>query len=120
MILGYEADPDTAAVPVVVTYVLWWTVYNAVSLAASGQTIGKAINGVRVVRADGPPLGGRRALYRTLAFPLSFLSFGIGVLIGLFRVARRELHDLIAGSAVVDDWDAETTKLRTDGIVDAP
>jgi uncharacterized RDD family membrane protein YckC len=114
IVVGYEPDPDTVAVPVVISYALWWMLYNAASLAASGQTIGKAVAGVRVVRADGEPLGGRRALVRTLAFPLSFLSFGIGFLIGLFRVDRRELHDLIAGSAVIYDWDAETTKLRSD------
>jgi uncharacterized RDD family membrane protein YckC/predicted RNA-binding Zn ribbon-like protein len=114
IVVGYEPDPDAVAIPVVISYALWWTLYNSASLAASGQTIGKAIAGVRVVRADGEPLGGRRALVRTLAFPLSFLSFGIGFLIGLFRVDRRELHDLIAGSAVIYDWDAETTRLRSD------
>ena len=41
-----------------------------------------------------------------LAFPLSFLLFGLGFLLILVQRERRALHDLIAGTAVVYDWDA--------------
>ena len=65
-----------------------------------------------VVEANGDVLSGRSAAVRTLAFPLSFLVFGIGLLLGLFRRDRRELHDLIGGTAVLYDWDATTAKRR--------
>jgi uncharacterized RDD family membrane protein YckC len=39
--------------------------------------------------------------------------FGLGFLIGLVRPDRRELHDLIAGTAVIYDWDARTAAIRS-------
>ncbi len=103
---------DEAGVAVVAAYALWWFLYTAGSLAATGRTIGKAILGVMVVRAGGARLDGRHAALRTLVFPLSFLLLGIGFLIGLVRRDRRELHDLIADTGVVYAWDADTAQLR--------
>ena len=113
VVVGYEFDPDDAGVAIAVGLGLWTFLYVAGSLAASGQTIGKAIVGVRVIGADGQRLTGRAAALRTLAFPLSFVLFGVGFLLGLVRADRRELHDLIAKSSVVYAWDAATTRLRT-------
>ena len=63
----------------------WSFVYFAVPLAASGRTFGSAIVGLQVVRADGSDLGPRHAVIRTLAFPLSFLLFGLGFLLILVQ-----------------------------------
>ena len=55
----------------------------------------------------------KRGLVRTLAFPLSFLLLGlgfVGILLGRDRCA---LHDVIAGTAVVYDWDAREARLRS-------
>ena len=41
---------------------------------------------------------------RTLAFPLSVLFFGIGLLMIVVQREHRSLHDLIAKSCVVYDW----------------
>jgi hypothetical protein len=49
---------------------------------------------------------------RTLAFPLSFLLFGLGFTGILFGQQRRALHDVIAGTAVVYAWDARAARLR--------
>ena len=105
-------DIEDSGLAMVIAFALWAFVYTAGSLAATGSTIGKAILGLRTVRADGSRLDGRRAALRTLMFPLSFLLFGIGLLIGLVRRDRRELHDLIADTAVVYAWDADTARLR--------
>ena len=71
-----------------------------------------ALFGVRVVRDDGFDVDGRRAIVRTLAFPLSFLVFGLGFLGILLGGRRRTLHDVIAGTAVVYSWDARAARLR--------
>jgi hypothetical protein len=49
---------------------------------------------------------------RTLAFPLSFLLFGLGFTGILFQRNRRALHDMIAGTAVVYAWHARAARLR--------
>ena len=107
---SYEVDDGGLAV--VVAYGLWAFLYTAGSLAATGRTIGKAILGVMVVRTDGTKVNARRAGLRTLMFPVSFLLFGTGFLVGLVRRDRRELHDLIADTGVVYAWDADTARLR--------
>ena len=85
--------------------VAWAVFYCAYPLAVGGRTLGMAVVGLRV-RADGSDLDTRRAVVRVLAFPLSFLLFGLGFLLILLKRDRRALHDLVAGTAVVYAWDA--------------
>jgi uncharacterized RDD family membrane protein YckC len=90
----------------------WAIFYCAYPVAASGRTFGMAITGLRVVRPDGTPVGGREALVRVLALPFSFLTLGIGFLMILLRRDRRALQDLIGRTAVVYGWDARAARLR--------
>lgn len=116
VVVGQEVVLDDTRWLVVASYLLWAFAYFSTSLAATGRTIGKALLGVMVVEPSGAKVSGRKAMLRTIAFPLSFLIFGIGLLIGLFRRDRRELHDLIAGTAVIYAWDATTARIRADAI----
>lgn len=100
-------------------YVGWAFLYFAGSWATTGRTFGMALLGVMVVRADGADLGFARAAARTVCFPLSFLFFGAGLVLGLFRRDRRELHDLLAGTSVIYAWDAEEAQLRATAVAAA-
>ncbi len=97
---------------VIIAFAVWAFIYFAYSWAASGRTAGMALFGVRVVRDDGTDASGRRAVVRTLAFPLSFLFLGLGFLGIVLGDRRRALHDVIAGTAVVYSWDARAARLR--------
>jgi uncharacterized RDD family membrane protein YckC len=88
----------------VLALAVWAFFYIFVGLLVTGRTIGKALTGVRVVRADGAAPSGRVVFIRTIALPLSLLLFGIGLLMVPVRRDHRALHDLIAGTAVVYDW----------------
>ncbi len=77
--------------------------YCAYPLAMSGRTLGMTLLGLRVFRDDGSTLDGKHAVVRVLAFPLSILTLGIGILLILLRRDRCALHDLIAETAVVYD-----------------
>ncbi len=92
--------------------ILWAIFYCAYPVAAGGRTFGMAVTGLRVVRPDGTPVGGRGALIRVLALPLSFLTLGVGFLLILLRRDGRALQDLIGGTAVVYGWDARAARLR--------
>lgn len=92
--------------------ILWAIFYCAYPVAAGGRTLGMAVAGLRVVRPDGTAVGGREALVRVLALPLSFLTLGIGFLLILLRRDGRALQDLIGGTAVVYGWDARAARLR--------
>jgi uncharacterized RDD family membrane protein YckC len=95
-----------------VAFIVWAFLYFAVPLAVLGRTPGKGLLGTKVQMVNGDPLRGRRAALRTLALPLSFLLFGFGLFLGLFRRDRRTLHDLIAGTDEVYAWDARGAHLR--------
>jgi uncharacterized RDD family membrane protein YckC len=97
---------------VIIAYAVWAFLYFAYSWAASGRTAGMAAVGVRVVRDDGTDVSGRRAVVRTLAFPLSFLFLGLGFAGIVLGDRRRALHDVIAGTAVIYSWDARAARLR--------
>ena len=97
---------------IVTAYVAWEFLYFGYSWAVSGRTLGMAVLGIRVVRADGAGAEPRRGVIRSLVFPLSFLLLGLGFLGILVQRERRALHDLIAGTAVVYAWDARAARLR--------
>jgi uncharacterized RDD family membrane protein YckC len=111
-VLGASFDLADSPLAASAAFLVWSFLYFAVPLAASGRTFGSAVLGLRVVRADGGDLDPRHAVIRTLAFPLSFLFFGLGFVPILVQRERRALHDLIAGTAVVYAWDARSARLR--------
>jgi len=109
---GEEFSMSDAPVVSAVALVLWIFVYCAYPLAVAGRTFGLAVAGLRVVRRDGEDLEAWRAVVRVLVFPLSFLVFCFGFLLILLNRQSRALHDLIAGTAVVYDWDARAARIR--------
>jgi uncharacterized RDD family membrane protein YckC len=67
-----------------------------------GATPGKMALGLRVVRADGGPLGHGRIMGRFFAEIISkYFTFGLGYLTCLADDEKRTLHDFIAGTRVV-------------------
>jgi uncharacterized RDD family membrane protein YckC len=110
----FGVDYEVADSPVVasVAFTVWAFCYFVVPLAASGRTLGSAILGLRVVRADGQELDLRHAVVRVFALGLTVALFGIGFLLILVQRERRGLQDLLAGTAVVYAWDARAARLR--------
>lgn len=112
LVTGHPFRLDRHQVAGAVVLVVWGFVYFAYQWSLGGKTIGSALLGVQVVQADGAPVPPRRAVVRTLVLPLSFLFLGLGLLGIVVQRERRALHDLIAGTAMVYDWDARAAHLR--------
>ena len=112
ILTNHSVSWNRTNIVVAVLYFGWLFLYFAYSWGASGRTLGMAALGVKVVSADGADATARQAVIRTLAFPLSFLFFGLGFLGIVVQRDRRALHDLIAGTAVVYSWDARSARLR--------
>lgn len=111
VVVGASVATDWTGLASIVVFAIWAFFYMYVSLVVAGRTPGKGIIGLRVVNSDGSPLAPRRALWRTLAFPLSALFAGLGFLLVLVQREHRALHDLIAGTAVVYDWGGRAAEL---------
>jgi uncharacterized RDD family membrane protein YckC len=74
--------------------VLVWFVVTVVMVALFGFTAGKALLGVRVVRLDGRPMVGLRAIPRTLLTAVILPA-------ALSDADGRGLHDKVSGTVVV-------------------
>lgn len=76
--------------------------YFAGSTACWGQTAGKRLLGLRVMRADGGPVGGGQAFFReTLGRLAAGFLLGLGYLWVLMDRQGQGWHDKLAGTVVV-------------------
>ena len=112
LVTSDQLDVEMTGILSVVAYAIWLFIYYTYPWAMSGKTVGMAVLGIRVVTAEGAPIGAKAAAKRTLALPLSFLTLGIGFLPILFGRERRAMHDYIAATAVVYAWDAQAARWR--------
>ncbi len=78
--------------------------YMLIGLQISGNSIGMALVGLRVLRVDGSAMRNRHALARVVVFPFSFLFFGLGLVPIALARSHRALHDKAAGTNVLYDW----------------
>jgi uncharacterized RDD family membrane protein YckC len=97
---------------VLVGELLWAAVYFGNSWVIFARSPGMTLLGLRIVASDGASLHRHQALVRLVAFPLGFLTLGVGFLGIIFGRTHQAIYDRIAKTAVVYDWDAEAAKLR--------
>jgi len=76
-------------------------VYEAYFVSRRGGTLGKLALGLRVVRADGSPVGTGLAVGRFFADWLSQLTLAIGYIMAAFDEEKRALHDRICETRVI-------------------
>ncbi|HVF29756.1 MAG TPA: RDD family protein [Pyrinomonadaceae bacterium] len=68
----------------------------------TGQTFGKIVTGLRIVRIDGTtPAIGAVAFRQTVGYFLTLASFGIGFFVSVFGSKGRALHDYLSGTVVI-------------------
>lgn len=66
-----------------------------------GQTPGKAIMGIRIIKADGTPLNDVEAILRYIGYHISGFFFGLGYLWAFWDPNRQTWHDKIVNTYVV-------------------
>ena len=72
----------------------FWTQWN-------GQTPGKRLMGIRVVKVDGSRISSTDALIRATGYFVNSLFFMLGWIWALFDEQKRGWHDMFAGTVVV-------------------
>lgn len=99
-----ELAPIWAATTVVLFLVNWFY-FVAFELAWNGQTPGKRVVGLRVVRAGGYPVNGFASMVRNLLRIIDLMPFayGFGITAAFADPMRRRIGDLAAGTLVVRD-----------------
>lgn len=108
----WSLDLSRESLVVIVAYFAWGGFYFGNGWMLRGKSPGMALLGLRIVRADGADLDVRHALIRLVAFPLGFLTLGLGFLGIIVGRTRQALYDRIADTAVVYGWDARAARIR--------
>lgn len=79
--------------------------YTFCEYSMNGATIGKRLVGIRVVSKDGENLTVGNAFLRNIAKLALGQFFVLGFFFAFLSQKNQTLHDLIAGSVVVNDWE---------------
>jgi uncharacterized RDD family membrane protein YckC len=84
-------------------FAMMWLYPVLFEVLRDGQTIGKKAMGLRVIHANGTPVGWLASSVRNLLRTVDALPFlyGFGLLAGLFDPHSRRLGDMVAGTLVV-------------------
>lgn len=105
----------TAAIAVLVFFLIYWGYFVIFETLWNGQTPGKRIMKLRVVREDGRPIRFFEAFVRNLLrIAIDFMpppSYAIGVASIIFSPRSKRLGDLVAGTVVVKERASEAPSL---------
>lgn len=78
--------------------------FAAMHASAKQATLGKMAVGIKVTDDDGQAISFWRGVGRYFATIVSSLILAIGYFMAGFTERKRALHDMIAGTLVVDEW----------------
>jgi uncharacterized RDD family membrane protein YckC len=105
-----------AAIAVLIIFVIVWGYFVLFETVWNGQTPGKRIMKLRVVREDGRPIRFYEAFVRNLLRLLVDLmppfSYAIGVVSIMFSPRSKRVGDLVAGTVVVKERATEAPSLE--------
>lgn len=87
--------------PILGGVITWWLYFSLFESSPWQATLGKRLVGLKVTDVNGVHLRFGRATARFFAKPLSGAILGIGFLLAAFTPNKQTLHDLIAGTLVL-------------------
>jgi uncharacterized RDD family membrane protein YckC len=117
------ADSIATAIAVVLSFVVLWGYYLVAEMLSNGQSPGKRLVGVRVVREGGRPVTFTASAIRNIIRLVDFLPlfYSIGVVVMFVDRRARRLGDLAAGTLVVRERAPVTLEsLSQSGYVELP
>lgn len=100
---SFQAAGTFFGLLVLVTFMLAWSYFVLLEWLWQGQTVGKRLYGLRVIRDDGAPAGFVAVLVRNLLRLVDFLPafYGLGLLTIIVTARSQRLGDIAAGTYVV-------------------
>lgn len=87
-----------------VTFVIWWLYYTLLESSSQRATVGKMALGIVVTDLQGKRISFGRANGRFWGKIVSVIIIYIGFLMVAFTEKKQGLHDIMAGTLVVNKW----------------
>ena len=109
--LALQDYHDSIAETVVLGFLLWWFYVAGMECSPLQATVGKFVFGLKVTGLHGERLTFERAAGRRFAELLSLLLFFAGYLLAVITRRRQALHDVLAGTVVIDTKPAAAREL---------
>jgi uncharacterized RDD family membrane protein YckC len=106
------------ALYVLINFLIFWGYYVLFEYLWNGQTPGKRLVKIRVLRVDGNPAGFVEVAIRNLIRIVDFMpsGYGLGLLVMFFNKQARRLGDFAAGTLVIKERsDVDLRSLTTAG-----
>ncbi len=102
MVMGLLGEAGMG-LSLLVMFMLYWLYPVLFEVLRDGQTIGKRVIGLRVIHANGTPVGWLASIVRNLLRTVDMLPvlYGFGVIAGLLDPQGRRLGDMVAGTLVI-------------------
>jgi uncharacterized RDD family membrane protein YckC len=112
------------AIGVLLLFCIYWGYFAIFEIVWQGQTPGKRLVDIRVIRDTGRPVDPTAAILRNLLRAVDFLPalYGVGVVVMVLNRNSRRLGDYVAGTVVVHEreasasepgWSSSTMSIRT-------
>lgn len=101
-----EPGPTAGVILLITLYFgIFWGYFVIFETVWSGQTLGKRITHLRVIKTSGHPIGFVEALIRNLVRIVDFLPtlYALGIVVMFLNAQSRRLGDLAAGTVVVKE-----------------
>ncbi|MGC4051283.1 MAG: RDD family protein [Paludibaculum sp.] len=103
MVFAFIPQQWWTAASVAFNFVLYYGYFTIFEIAWRGQTPGKRIIGIRVIKESGRPLAPAETIGRNLLRIVDQLPgiYAVGLLTALFNAQSKRLGDFVAGSIVI-------------------
>ena len=114
-ILGERVGNWIIAVRIFIIFAFFWSYYIIFDLISNGQSPGKRLIKLRVIKADGYPINFADSAIRNILRIIDFLPifYFVGILTMMIDKKWRRLGDLAAGTLVIK----EHTELTSDQLI---
>jgi uncharacterized RDD family membrane protein YckC len=103
-----------AAIVVLILYCLYWGYFAFFEIIWNGQTPGKRLVGIRVIKESGRPITVLEAIGRNIFRAIDMLPslYVVGIVSMLLNSRNKRLGDFVAGTVLVHDKKVETVNVN--------
>ena len=93
------------AIAIFIGFSIYWGYFALFEIIWKGQTPGKRVAGIRVIKESGRPINAFEAIGRNLMRAVDFLPgiYGVGLVCMMLNKQSRRLGDFVAGTVVVHE-----------------
>ena len=93
------------AIAIFIVFAIYWGYFALFEIIWKGQTPGKRVAGIRVIKESGRPINAFEAIGRNLMRAVDFLPgiYGVGLVCMMLNKQSRRLGDFVAGTVVVHE-----------------